>query len=253
MSRAREASISRALPPSRTAEPYGGSRARPVSATKPSSRPSRRYCKSRSRVLTSAASASTPCGARFASDRFNTDHRPSTGFKICVRGEVVHGQPGPGGDQLLHRRVTVVRVVIPDQDNVGAAELLVRGIDHPGQVALAEALLLGLAPVVREHPVDQAGAAPGPHRDHPGQIHAAPALSRDPDLRGSSAPGPGMGLAGAQRAPGLVLEHDPGVQPGGSSFISGQASFTQVVTLSSSRSTATCCGTCGDQPILCSR
>jgi hypothetical protein len=36
----------------------------------------------------------------------------------------------------------------------------VRGIQHPGQVPLAEALLLILAAVVRDRPVDQTGAAP---------------------------------------------------------------------------------------------
>jgi hypothetical protein len=51
--------------------------------------------------------------------------------------------------------------VVPYQDD-GAAELLVGGVQQPGEVRLSEAFaLIVAAPAVLMHAVDQPGAAPG--------------------------------------------------------------------------------------------
>lgn len=76
-----------ATEPERLMSVVMASRVRPVWAMKPPSRPSvRYYCMRRSRVRTRAASASVPCGARLARDRFSADHTPSARFNAGVYG-----------------------------------------------------------------------------------------------------------------------------------------------------------------------
>jgi hypothetical protein len=78
----------------------------------------------------------------------------------CVGGEREDGQPVAGIEEFAHRRVGVPRGVVPHEHN-RPAELLVGGIQQAGEIVFPESLLLALAAVVGDRPVEQPGSCAG--------------------------------------------------------------------------------------------
>jgi hypothetical protein len=113
-----------------------------VLARRPSSRPGR-YCIRVSRILARTVSWARLRLARLASDRFRWDQTGDRVQLVRIGREPVDRQPVPRRDQAHHRAADVHVEVVPHQGD-GAAELLVGGVQQPGEVCLSEALRLSL-------------------------------------------------------------------------------------------------------------
>lgn len=117
-----------------------------------------------------------------------------------------------------------------------------------------------LEPVLHHH--DQLIAtACGRSTETTGQVARTPTqppnparpLARHRDLRGVATAAPTTGSRRTQGLTGLVLDAQPRTLLGRYRFPAGHVSFRHVTTSSSSRSTARCAGTCGENPIRCKK
>jgi len=142
--------------------------------------------------------------------------------------------------------------LVPDQDD-GAAELLVCGIQQAGVVGLGEALAPTLGgTAVEVNAVDQPGPTAGLGADQ--RRHRDPFGARGSDLhdRGAASSAPGAALGRPQALTCLVLEAEPGAQVRRPLFMTGHCSTFQEAIFDSSRSVALRVGICALQPMRCS-
>jgi hypothetical protein len=142
--------------------------------------------------------------------------------------------------------------IVPDQHD-RTAELLVGGIEQGGIVSLGETASLTFAATVQADAVDQPAALTGLDTDQPGNRDPPGTLTRHRNLGCPATPTPGSSLRWTQRLAGLILETDPRTALRGYRLPDTHVSFRQVAMAASSRSTARCAGTCGENPIRCSR
>jgi hypothetical protein len=180
--------------------------------------------------LATARLASTP--------RLSTDQMPH-GIKVRrVSGQPEHPQPSLGLGEGAQLSAQVHIEVVPDQHDVPAGQLAVRGDQQVPVLGPGERLGLALAAAVGMQPVDQTAAVAGPVAGQPGDRDVSGAAAADPDDRGGTAPPPGPGPGRPQRLAALVFEDDPAAEGRRRAFIRGQVSFFHTSTAPSSRSIA---------------
>jgi len=164
-----------------------------------------------------------------------------------VGGQVVDGQPVLSGDELPHVVGEMDVEVVPDEHD-RAAELSVGGDEQIAVAGPGNALESVAPAVVMTRPVDQPRALVRLGAGQRGDRYPAAGTTADPDHRCAAAAGLGAGDRRRQREAGLVLEEDPGTERRRGAFTCGQASFTQPVICSSSRSMAHLASTWQENP-----
>jgi hypothetical protein len=121
------------------------------------------------RCLMMPAGWSRSVARKLAMERLSRDHTLSAGMRPgSAGGRVEHPQPiGVGVDERPHRRRVVNVQVAPDQHDLPAGQLPVRGLQHARVLGRGEGGAFALAAAVVVQPVDQPGPLTGAVADHP--------------------------------------------------------------------------------------